>query len=95
MEVGEEAGDFGLVDLVGSQCREFGIDLSQAAFGGADSILEVSQLGDTLGGTRQAGGCLQIRVVGSQLLLEGAELLGQAGDTVFRLKSNLPNGLGD
>ena len=47
-EVGEEVGDFGLVDLIGLECREFAVDLGEAAFGGADSFLQVGELGDSL-----------------------------------------------
>ena len=48
VEVGEEVGDFGLVDLIGSQHRQLVVDLSEAAFGGAEEVLQVSELGDSL-----------------------------------------------
>ena len=95
VEVGEEVGDFAFVDLIGSECGEFAVDLRQAAFGGAELVLQVGELGDSLGGVRQAGGGLQIGVVRSQLLLEQGALLGQVCDAVFGLEPDLPDGLGD
>ena len=57
VEVGEEAGDFRFVDLVGAEGGEFVVDFGQAAFGGADLVLQVSELSDSLRcseGTRTA-----------------------------------------
>ncbi len=48
VEVGEELGDFGLVDLVSSEGGEFVVDLGEAAFGGAELVLQVGELGDAL-----------------------------------------------
>ena len=95
MEVGEEAGDFGGVDLVGSEGGEFAVDLGQATFSGADSFLEVGELRNSLGGARQTGSGLQVGVVGSELVLQGGAFLGQVGDADLGLKSDLADGFGD
>ena len=67
LELGQQAGDFGLVALVRPQCRELAFDLGQAAFGDAKLALEVGKLGDPRRGTRQAGSGLQIGVLGSDV----------------------------
>lgn len=67
-----------------SQRGDFAIDLSQAAFCRADAILVVSDLGDSLGGTRQAGDRWQFGFASSQLLLEGRAFLVEPGNAVSR-----------
>ena len=47
VEVGQQASDFGLVDLINCQIRQLVVDLGQAAFGDADSFLQVGELGDS------------------------------------------------
>ncbi len=91
VEVGEEVSDIGLVDLVGSECGEFVVDLGQAAFGGPNRSWK-SELGDSLCGTRQTGCRLQIGVVGSQLVLERGAFFGQVGDADFGLESTTTDG---
>ena len=69
VKVGEEVRGPGFVDLVGADCGEFAVDLGQAALGGVQLILQVGELGDAPGRTRQADGRLQVGMVGSELLL--------------------------
>ncbi len=39
VEVGVEVGNFGFVDLVGSEDRHLIVDFGEAAFGGVDVVL--------------------------------------------------------